>query len=388
MPEPNGRPPARTVLEQKIRERRQTLEEFIDYVEKFRRDHNEPGTLSLRHLERLVTGHRGDGRPLGPVRPATARLLERIFGMCVADLLMPPALIGEHEAVTELRRRFAASRQVDAALIGLLREQLSVLRQLDRQLGAAVAYDEVNTKAAQIAALQAHSLTPGTRACLAMLLAELNALAGWEALDQYMIGQAWEHHEQAKLAAREASSTALLAHTLAQQAVVLLELGEFDAALDQIAHARYVARRSAPALLRSWLAAAYGEGLAAVGRRTEALQAFEAADALLPRDSFDPELPFLFLGEAHLARWKGHALAMLGDPEAIIVLVGAQKELDPSFTRAETALHVDMATALSAMGEYDEADIHVVRALHLAATIGSARNQRRLHRLPARPNGS
>ena len=91
MAQPNGAPPTRTVLEQKIRERRQTLEEFVDYVEKFRRDHNEPGTLSLRHLERLIAGHRGDGRPLGPVRPATARLLESIFGISAAELLAVPA---------------------------------------------------------------------------------------------------------------------------------------------------------------------------------------------------------------------------------------------------------------------------------------------------------
>jgi len=82
------------VLEQKIRERRQTFEEFITYVERFRREHHEPGTLSLRHLERLVAGHRGDGHPLGPVRPATARLLEHILGLSITELLAPPTAEG------------------------------------------------------------------------------------------------------------------------------------------------------------------------------------------------------------------------------------------------------------------------------------------------------
>jgi 8-oxo-dGTP pyrophosphatase MutT (NUDIX family) len=80
----------RTVLEQKIRERRQTFEEFAAYAETYAREHKEPGTLGVRHLQRLVSGRRSDGRPLGPVRPETARLLERIFCMNIDELLAPP----------------------------------------------------------------------------------------------------------------------------------------------------------------------------------------------------------------------------------------------------------------------------------------------------------
>lgn len=80
---------ARTVLEQKIRERRETFEEFAEYVERFAREHDEAGTLSVRHLQRLAAGRNPDGTPLGPLRPATSRLLERIFSMSVDDLLGP-----------------------------------------------------------------------------------------------------------------------------------------------------------------------------------------------------------------------------------------------------------------------------------------------------------
>ncbi|MQA12461.1 MAG: hypothetical protein GEU98_28835, partial [Pseudonocardiaceae bacterium] len=58
--------------------------------ETFARDHNEPGTLSRRHLQRLATGHGPNGQPPGPVRPATARLLERIFGLGIDELLASP----------------------------------------------------------------------------------------------------------------------------------------------------------------------------------------------------------------------------------------------------------------------------------------------------------
>jgi len=80
----------RTVLEQKIWERRQTFEEFVAYAEIYAREHHEAGTLGVRHLQRLVTGHRADGRPLGPVRPETARLLERIFRLSIDELLAAP----------------------------------------------------------------------------------------------------------------------------------------------------------------------------------------------------------------------------------------------------------------------------------------------------------
>lgn len=86
----------RTVLEQKIWERRQTLEEFAEFAEMFAREHKEPGTLGVRHLQRLASGYGPKGRSLGPVKPATARLLEHILGLSVDELLRPPA-----QAVTD-----------------------------------------------------------------------------------------------------------------------------------------------------------------------------------------------------------------------------------------------------------------------------------------------
>nr|WP_231961098.1 transcriptional regulator [Amycolatopsis thermoflava] len=83
-------PRYRTVLEQKIRERRMTLEEFAEFAETFARERGEPGTLSVRHLKRLIAGKGPNGRPLGPLRPATARLLERIFEVGADELLGRP----------------------------------------------------------------------------------------------------------------------------------------------------------------------------------------------------------------------------------------------------------------------------------------------------------
>lgn len=97
----------RTVLEQRIWERRQTLEEFAEYAEGYAREHGEPGTLGVRHLQRLVAGHGPKGQSLGPVRPATARLLESIFGMSVDELLARP-VVGGGVDVPVVQERFGA----------------------------------------------------------------------------------------------------------------------------------------------------------------------------------------------------------------------------------------------------------------------------------------
>lgn len=376
--------PVRTLLEQLIRvERGETYEEFVGYAEEFARRNGLRGTLSLRHLLRLVSGRKADGTPLGAPRPATADLLERIFGVPIGELLTPPKNEAADRATVELRQRLNASRHVDLAVIALFREQLDTLRRLDRQMGAIVAYGEVQEKVEQVRHLHSYSLTPNTRAALAGVLSELGALAGWEALDRYEIGRAWEHHELAKQAARDANSPALIAHAVAQQAFILSELGEAHLAVAQLAEARNLVARTAPRLLRAWLAAAHGEGLAAAGLRDEALRAFDAAGTLLPAEAVDPTLPFLFLETVHLDRWRGHALARLGDADAVDVLTGALERLDPTFTRAETSLRVDLAVALVAMGERDGARPHAERAERLAADIGSVRQQHRMRTLSA-----
>lgn len=90
-----GRAPARTLMEVKIRERNLTLEEFVEFAESFARDRHEPGTLSVRHLQRLLAPT--SGGQLHEPRPATRRLLESIFGIPTSELLAPIAPPRENE---------------------------------------------------------------------------------------------------------------------------------------------------------------------------------------------------------------------------------------------------------------------------------------------------
>ncbi|MEV7041142.1 hypothetical protein [Amycolatopsis sp. NPDC051061] len=380
-----GGPAPRTALEQKIRERRQTLAEFAHAAEEFARSFGEPGTLSERHLKRLVAGSRPDGSPVGRPRPATARLLERMLGLTIDELLARPdtALVvepGEHE----LRQRLSAARRVNPEVLALLQSQLTAVRRLDRQLGAATAHDEVTTKISQVNRLRAHSLTPSVRGQLAALLAEFGTLAGWQALDMGSLARSWQLYEQAKAAASETDDAVFGMHCTAEQAFVLIEIGETAAAAELLSATERKAQQTAGRLLRSWLAAASGEALAADGQRSASLRAFDRAAALLPSTAAAANEPYVALDSAHLARWRGHALARVGESGAVEVLLSALDQLDPTFIRAETGLRVDLASALFAIGDREQGRTHARKALALAKEIGSVRQQQRIARLDHR----
>ncbi len=372
--------PARTLLEQRIRQRGMTFEEFVDHAVAFARDHHEPGTLSLRHLQRLVSG-----QPLGPLRPATARLLEKIFGEPIAALLAPPKTVTTANGDTpasELRQLLDTARRVDGSTIELLHQQLDAIRRLDRQLGAVVVRDELDAKIRQVQRLTTHSLASGTREPLSGLLSEMHTLAGWQALDLGDMAESWQHYEHSRSAAAQSDSVPHESHAAAEQAFVLIDAAATDDAVNLLDGARRRADATSSRVLRSWLAAAHGEALAAHGDQTASLHAFDRAAELLPSDPA-VERPYVALDTVHLARWRGHALARFGDPHAITVLTDALNRLDPSFVRAETALRVDLATAHAANGDRDEARDHAAHAAQLAAQVGSARQRRRLASLQA-----
>jgi hypothetical protein len=58
--------------------------------------------------------------------------------------------------------------------------------------------------------------------------------------------------------------------------------------------------------------------------------------------------------------------------------------MDHTFTRAEAGLRCDLAAALHAAGEKQEARGHLVRANELAQLTGSARQRRRIATLARR----
>jgi tetratricopeptide (TPR) repeat protein len=320
-------------------------------------------------LSRWENGHEAVGLP------EYRRLFREIYGRTDAELGFPT----DHTPgpTDELRARIAAARTVDAATVATFRAQIEQTRRLDRQFGGLTQLDQLRQHIDHVQDLLAHVPAAGHRPQLAAALTEASTLAGWQALDRDDHSQAWQHYERAKQAAREAESPLLLAHATAEQSVVLTALGENAYAAEQADYALGLAG-AGPPLLRAWLAATHGETLAATGDRDGAPRAFDTAHALLPADPVDPELPFLFLGGAHLDRWRGNALAQLGDPAAINDLTRALDRIPPTWVRARAALLVDLAFAYAAAGDRDAALSHTRAARQLAQQIHSDRHLRRL----------
>jgi len=370
---------ARTMLEQLLRDRRQTPEEFCEEAERYAANHVGVFPITARHLQRLVAGQRGDGRPLGPVRPATRRLLEGMLGIPIERLLSPPkpATVVDVET-TELRARLAASRNIDEHSVGLFQQKLDLTRLMDRRLGAPTLLGELRNQIEYME--QALHFTLGTRvhSSLAKVLVDARTLAGWQSLDQGRTIDAWTHYDNAKSAARDSGDMALLAYATAAQSVVLLDIGETAQAVEIADSARTIGRDSAPSLLKAWLNASYGEACAADGRDVDSLLAFDEAARAMPSILDPAETPYLVFGDVHLERWRGNALARLGARGAIDTLSETLSKLEPSFTRAETALRVDLVQVLKAMNDRAEMAVHAERANMLALQIGSVRQRNRL----------
>lgn len=306
-------------------------------------------------------------------------LFREIYGRTNQELGFPPEPVDE--SAIELRKRLSVARSIDRATIELLRRQVDDVRQLDRRFGAVPLLDQLNGQIAQIDRMLRYSAASAERAALAEVLADAAMLAGWEALDRGSLDLAWKQHEIAKSAAREAGSAAILAYATGQQAFILIELDMFTEAVQLLEHAESTGRGKTAELLRAWLAAARGEGLAAHGQAEDALRAFDTASALLPVDPNDADMPFLMLNPGHLARWRGHALSRLRDRRAVSELEVVLDGLNPTTARARAGTLADLAFAHSAMGNRDAAIHYARQARQLASQIGSERQKRRLARL-------
>jgi DNA-binding transcriptional regulator YiaG len=117
----------------RIRDSRLSVEEFAQRLEEFAWQNKEVGTLSLRHVHRLVVGM------LEPqqLRPATVRLLEGFLGCSVEELLSPadksaqslpvevdtvgeqPYKVRSSSALAVVRKRLGYSQESFAEAVGV-----------------------------------------------------------------------------------------------------------------------------------------------------------------------------------------------------------------------------------------------------------------------------
>ena len=338
----------------------------------------QPQSLS-RQIARWENGH-------GAVSRLYQELFCEVYGCSAVELGFVAAAepSGSDQASTDdLSFELARASSVDFEVAKLLQGQTDGIRLIDARQGAHLIREQMRAHITHVEELNRHAVRPGVRGMLAAVLADASALAGWQALDIGTPRESWEHFERAKSAAREAEDPALLAFATAEQAYVLLDLGDGEQAAELVEYARHRAASTIPALMRTWLAAAHAEMAAAAGNADSALIALDDATNLLPAGP-DTALPYLALNETHLARWRGHCLARLGDTDAIEELGTALARMDGTYARAEAGLRVDLATALLVRDERGAAEEHLRVARVLVSRTGSLRQKRRIERLSKR----
>lgn len=347
---------------------------------------NGPLVASTASLKVYVSEWENGRRRISPEYRA---ILRAIFGMTDAELFgdgdqgdAPDAVEREY---AELARRIESAQAVDLSLVTVLADQSELLRRVDRKLGAASLVDQIESHLLTLNDALTHSVLPSARRPVAAVLSSTATLAGWQALDVGAVQRAWGHYAAARGAAIEADQPALLAHAMGEQAYVLVDMGRPELAVELVGEALTVARGRASSRVLAWLHSAEAEMRALLGDQRASRLALEQAAAALPAgdEMRDPDVPGVMLNAAHLLRWRGNALALLGDQAATDDLYEPLTRLDATFTRAEAGLRCDLAQAHLARAELADAREHLQHARQLANQTGSLRHRRRIERLSA-----
>jgi hypothetical protein len=289
----------------------------------------------------------------------------------------------KEDGYDELVASIEAARNLSRGMVGTLLAQTELLRTMDRQVGAATLVDQMSAHLASLQDALTFAVLPDARKPVARALAGAATLAAWQALDVGAAHRAWKHYELAKTAARDAEEPVYLAHAMAEQAYVLVAAGRPELALALAREAKQTGGGRLPPRLVAWLNAAEAELCALTGDEAECRRALDrATDALPPGpEARDPGMPSIFLNESHLSRWRGNALALVGDDAAVDELYCALAGLDESFVRARAGFHCDLAQAHLVRGELEEARAQLGSSRQLARQTGSVRHRRRVDRL-------
>ncbi|HSV67954.1 MAG TPA: XRE family transcriptional regulator [Mycobacteriales bacterium] len=389
----SAKPRARTLLEQQVWARRQTFEEFAEFAEKFAREHDELGTLSVRHLQRLAAGQHSDGSPLGRVQPATARLLERIFGVSIGELLAPPTapssaqLFHEHGSAglvavpasnadeDDERAAIELARRVSASDVG--QETLDQLEAVVDDL--AVAYS-VTPPQDLLGRIRMHLGYVTTLLDARKTLDEhrrLLVVGGWLSLlgatvhiDLKQQNAATARVRTTASLAKQAGHDELYAWCFETEAWRMLTAGNYAEAVSLAQAAQQLAPRGSSAALQA--TAQEGRARARLGQRRETYAAISRVARLvapLP-EPHRPEHHYHYDPDK-VAAYTATTLAWVGDPaaenyarEVLAKLKGAE-DLG-RWPRRVASANLDLALALVVSSRLDEA----VGAAHEAISSG------------------
>lgn len=320
-----------------------------------------------------------------PVSELYAAILRAVLGMTNRELFGEPDKANDDAAdgYDALLQRIESAHSVSGALVETMLRQTELLRTVDRQMGAPGIVDQMQAHLNTLSDAMTFAVLPSTRRPVARALAGAATLAAWQALDVGAADRAWRHYELAKRAARDAEDPLYVAHSMGEQAYVLLDAGKPELAAELVREARTVNAAQLSPRLMAWLHAAEAEMHAHAGRADDCRRSLDMAVAVLPAgtESRDPDMLSIFLNENHLARWRGNALALIGQDDAVSQLWVALESMDPTFLRAQSGVRCDLAQAHAFRGEYDEAAAQLREARRLANRTGSIRHRRRIERI-------
>lgn len=324
------------------------------------------GAGSLKtQLSRWENGH-------AVPEPHYRDLLAQLYDRTPAELgLEPPPSATSADG---LRGSLAAAAAVDAGVLALWREQLTITHRLDGELGASGSAGPLRALVDQLDRTLRYCVTAEQRRPVAAVLAEAAVLAGDLALDSGDPDTAWVTLRTAHAAAVEAGAERTRADAAAALADVLVETGAAHAALALLADEP---RSSGGPAAR--VAAARGLAAAATGDRQGVERSFAAARSAA--GTLDVIHPSSTVTVAALDGWWGHALVTLGHDDAEAPL---RRALDAGpGVRDRATLLADLALTLA--GSAPDRSAECARAAtDLAARIGSERVAARLRtRTPA-----
>ncbi|PSJ28265.1 regulator [Streptosporangium nondiastaticum] len=361
-------------------------ERLVREIERYAKQHlsDVASTASLRvYVSEWENGRRN-------ISPRYAAVLRGLLGITNDELMSrptggteTPSVVGGYD---DLVNRIESARSVSLTMVDTFMNQTELLRTVDRQMGAGGLVDQMTGHLSTLEDALTFAVLPETRRPVARALASAATLAAWQALDVGSVERAWRHYELGKRAAQEANEPMYLAHAMVEQAYVLCDAGRPELAVDLVRDAwRAGAGRLSPRL-QAWLHAAEAEICARAGLADDCRRSLDLAFDALPGgvEDRDPDMLSIFLNGAHLTRWRGNALAILGDDRAVSSLYTALERRDPSFIRATAGLRCDLAQAHLAREEYDQAQEHLRQARLLASRTGSVRHRRRIEQLTKR----
>ncbi|NUK39063.1 helix-turn-helix transcriptional regulator [Streptomyces lunaelactis] len=355
---------------------------LIHEIEQYARRHvlDIGSTASLRvYVSEWENGKRAISERYAKIlRPVLGVTDEELFGRHAPTTA--PAAVGGYD---ELISRIDSARSVSLTMVKTFMDQTELLRTVDRQMGAAALVDQMTGHLATLEDALTFAVLPETRRPVALALAGAATLAAWQALDSGGVERAWRHYELGKRAAQEAGEPMYLAHATAEQAYVLNDAGRPEMAVDLVREAQRLGGKQMSPRLRAWLYAAEAELCAKAGLPDDCRRALDEAVTCLPdgAEARDSDMLSIFLNGGHLARWRGNALALLGDDDALSSLYIALDEADPTFIRATSGLRCDLAQAHLAREEHAQAQEHLQQARLLANRTGSVRHRRRIEQL-------